>query len=175
MSQPAKPQVIDVEARRIRSEDEDACADFSCGSEEWHRDVSDFLTRKYWQPGRQQEHTIIAFVARTTSVFGFGCWKHTHAEVPQRPEPIPVIRLPYFGVNEPYQGARDEEGRSWAGRLYRTLEDDARADPESLPTMPIELYCDRRNLKGLGFWQSRGFEVVREAWGDLLQLLRVPD
>ncbi len=171
---PAKPTVTGLDVRRIRPEDQGACRSFSCGEEEWHLDVSRFLTHRYWQPGRQQEQTIIALLAGTATIFGFGCWKHTHAELPQRVNPIPVIRIPYFGVHEDYQGAKDAEGRGWAGRLYATLENDALGHPESAPDMPIELYCDRRNEPGLRFWCLRGFRYVRDAQGDLLQLVRVP-
>lgn len=171
----AQPLIFDaLDARRIRPEDRALCATFNCGDDEWHRDVSDFLTRKFWQPGRPQEATILAFVPGAESIFGFGCWKHSHTELPQRAEPIPVIRIPYFGVDVRYQGARDAEGHSWAGRLYRTLEEDAKAHVASSPGMPIELFCESRNERGLRFWGARGFQVVGHAYGDLLQLLRVP-
>lgn len=172
------PEIASLTARAIRPDDEAACQTFSCGVEEWQEDVNDFIIRKFWLPGRTQEETVIAFPEGRDDVFGFGAWKHTHVDLPQLDAPIPVIRIVYFGVDRRFQGARDPQTeKSWAGRLYATVESAARAHPQSTAGMRIELYCDHRNDGGIGFWQSRGFVIVdpeRLAGGRYLQMLRVP-
>jgi GNAT superfamily N-acetyltransferase len=174
---PARPEVAALQIRRLQPAHKDACQGFSCGNEEWQREVSDYLTRKYWLPGRSQEEALVAFISGTEDIYGFGAWKHTHAE--HEGERIPVIRVAYFGVDTRYQGARDAAtNQSWTGRLYATLEQQARTHPQSTSDMRFELYCDHRNEDGLEFWQSRGYQIVHPAQlvaEKYLQLLRVPE
>ena len=172
------PAVIDVGVRRLQLDSEDdrsLCAQFACGDEEWEIQVSDFIARKLWLPGRAAEHVVLAIDRGTGRIFGFGAWKHTTVELPQRDEPVEVIRICYFGVAEEFKGAVDSEGRRWASRLYTVVESEALADSGS-PNMPIELFCDGRNERGLRFWTgaSRGFEVIGQGYGELLRLVRVP-
>jgi hypothetical protein len=174
------PNVPALSVREVVSDDEPRAQTFSCGDGPWHKDVADYLSRKYWLPGRKREEALIALIPDTDDIFGFGCWKHTVVELPQRPEPLRVIRICYFGVDRRFQGAREPAtGQSWAGRLYSTLETVARSHPDSDPSMPAELYCDHRNAQGLAFWQSgrRGFKIVDPdslAGGAYLQLVRIP-
>jgi len=172
------PPALEVTVRRLKldsAEDKALCATFSCGSEEWEVQVSDFITRKLWLPGRDAEHTLLAVEAGSGLMFGFGATKVTTVELPQRPDPVPIVRVCYFGVASAFKGAVDTDGRKWASRLYTTVEADARSRAPS-PDVPFELFCDRRNERGLRFWTDtkRGFEVIGAAYGDLLRLVRMP-
>jgi hypothetical protein len=44
------------------------------------------------------------------------------------------------------------------------------------PRPVLELFCDRRNDRGLRFWtgERRGFEVIGSGYGELLRLVRKP-
>lgn len=108
-------------------------------------------------------------------MFGFGATKITTVELPQREAPVPVVRVCYFGVASAFKGAVDADGRKWASRLYSTVEADARTQPGWMPGMPFELFCDRRNERGLRFWtdRKRGFEIIGDAHGELLRLVRM--
>jgi len=175
-----QPRLVpDVRVRRLRLDSEDdktLCEGFDCGQEEWEHQVSDFIIRKIWLPGRDPEHTLVAIEAEAGALLGFGAWKHQTVELPQRPEPVAVVRVCYFGVALEFKGAVDADGHKWASRLYSTLEDDARAHESSTPDMPFELFCDRRNERGLRFWTSeaRAFEVIGPGALELLRLVRVP-
>lgn len=169
---------LEVNVRRLRldsAEDKALCATFECGAEEWETQVSDFIARKLWLPGRDPERTLLATEAVSGSIFGFGATKLTTVELPQRPEPVPVIRVCYFGVATAFKGAVDADGLKWASRLYSTVEADARSQPGAA-SAPLELFCDGRNQRGLRFWTDpkRGFEVIGAAYGDLLRLVRMP-
>lgn len=173
------PRVLEVRVQRLRldsDEDKALCAGFDCGSEEWELQVSDFIARKIWLPGRDPEHTLLAIEAQARKLFGFGAWKPLTVELPQRQEPVPVARVCYFGVAAEFKGAVDAHGRKWASRLYSTLEEDAHIQNPSAPNMPFELFCDRRNAHGLQFWtsQKRGFEIIGPGYGELLRLVRMP-
>lgn len=173
------PRVLEVRVRRLNLDSEDdkaLCAGFDCGSEEWEVQVSDFITRKIWLPGRDPEHTLLAIEEQTGKLFGFGAWKRLTVELPQRQEPVPVARVCYFGVATEFKGAVDTDGRRWASRLYSTLEGDVRSQDPSSPRVPFELFCDQRNARGLRFWtgQKRGFKIIGSGYGELLRLVRVP-
>jgi hypothetical protein len=175
----AAPRVIDIRVRRLRldsDEDRALCQDFDCGGEEWEVQVSRFITRTIWLSGRDAEVTLLGIEQESGQLFGFGAWKHTTVELPQREEPVPVIRICYFGVAQEFKGTVDADGHRWASRLYSTLEGDARRHPESTLDMPLELFCDRRNERGLRFWTGdrRGFEVIGPGYGELLRLVRTP-
>ena len=45
----------------------------------------------------------------------------------------------------------DGDARKSAGRLYSTVEHDARSHRESTLDMALELFCDSRNERGLRF------------------------
>jgi hypothetical protein len=179
-SEEEAPRVIAVRIRRLRLDSDDhraLCANFDCGSEEWELQVSRFISRTIWLPNREAEFTLLGVEEEETGhLFGFGAWKHTTVELPQRDNPVPVIRICYFGVAEEFKGAVDADGRKWASRLYSTVEDNARKHPESTLDMPLELFCDRRNERGLRFWTSdrRGFVVIGPGYGELLRLVRMP-
>jgi GNAT superfamily N-acetyltransferase len=117
-----------------------------------------------WQGRPTGEQTILAYVVETDDVFGFGCWKHTYAQLPGN-ESVPVIRIPYFGVDARFQGERDPDDRSWAGRLYAALEALARQHEDSEDGMPVELFCIEENERGRRFWTRRGFEDIGKAVG----------
>lgn len=173
------PSVLEVTVRRLRvdsEEDKALCAQFDCGSEEWELQVSDFIVRKVWLPGRDPEHTLLAIDKQTGKPLGFGAWKVLTVELPQRQEPVHVARVCYFGVATEFKGAVDTEGHRWGSRLYSTLEEDVRSQTLSAPNMPFELFCDRRNDRGLRFWtgQKRGFEIIGPGYGELLRLVRMP-
>jgi hypothetical protein len=173
------PRVIVVRIRRLRLDSDDhrvLCATFDCGSEEWEVQVSRFISRTIWLPGRDSEFTLLGVEEESGRLFGFGAWKHTTVELPQREKPVPVIRICYFGVAEEFKGAVDADRRKWASRLYSTVEGDARKHPESTRDMPLELFCDRRNARGLRFWTSerRGYVVIGPGYGELLRLVRTP-
>lgn len=173
------PRVLEVEVRRLRLDseaDKALCAGFDSGSEEWELQVSDFIARKIWLPGRDPERTLLAIERDTGMLFGFGAWKPLTVELPQRDKPIPVARICYFGVATEFKGAVDANGRKWASRLYSTVEDDVRRQNPSAPSMPFELFCDQRNARGLRFWtgEKRGFKNIGPGYGELVRLVRVP-
>lgn len=173
-----RPEVASLAVRSLLDNDQPLCQPFACGDAEWEREVSDYLRRKFWLPGRTREDVLIAFVEGADDVFGYGAWKATRVELPQRDEPVPVIRVCYFGVDSRFQGARDPDGRSWAGRLYATVEQRARSASPEAGAMPLELYCHQENAVGRRFWESRGYRIVDPnylAGGMYLQFLRVPD
>jgi hypothetical protein len=166
-----------VRVRLLRLDDpadEALCAGFECGNEEWELEVSDFLNRKIWLKGREPERTLIAIDEESGRIFGFGAWKHTTVELPQRPDPVEVIRICYFGVDSAFKGAVDDQGRRLASVLYATVEADALS--KSADGTPIELFCDARNERGRRFWTGakRGFQIVGAGYGHLLRLVRRP-
>ncbi len=65
-----------------------------------------------------------------------------------------------MGVHSDYQGLSDEAGYSVAGRLYATVENDARHHQDSNPKMPFTLTCHVENERGLRFWRRRGYEII---------------
>ena len=75
----------------------------------------------------------------------------------------PHIEIAWFGIDVRFQGQRDDDGHSLAGRLYSTVEGTARAHADSTADMPITLTCHIDNEQGLGFWDSRGFHVIENA------------
>ena len=177
--EPGAPLVPDVHVRRLRldsDEDRALCAEFECGDEEWELQVSRFITRTVWLPGREPERVLLAIDGETECLLGFGAWKHTTAELPQRDDPVRLVRICYFGLATAFKGAVDPEGRKWASRIYSTLENDARHDAASEADMPFELYCDRRNRRGLRFWTKapRSFRIIGRGYDHLLRLVRLP-
>jgi ribosomal protein S18 acetylase RimI-like enzyme len=173
------PRVVDARVKtldRDSEEDKAPCEAFECGSDEWEVQVSRFITRNIWLPRKEPEHVLLAIDRASGDLVGFGAWKHTTVELPQQPEPVRIVRICFFGVASEYKGAVDNEGRRWASRLYSTVEAEARKDPETTLDMPFELYCDRRNERGLRFWTGapRSYEVVGPGYAELLRLVRRP-
>jgi hypothetical protein len=93
-------------------------------------------------------------------LYGFGTWKHRDVQLKDSPDPMRVIDVPYFGVQERYQGETDLHGAKLARRLFVTLEAAARSHPESDDGTPMHLVCDVKNDRGQRFWQSLAFVEV---------------
>jgi hypothetical protein len=129
---------------------------FQCGPEDYDLQVARFIRELVWQGRPRGEYTIIAYVVDSDDIFGFGSWKHVQIELPGE-EPLAAIRIPYFGVDLRFRGERDPNGASWAGRLYATLEAFARRHEDSVPGMPVELFCVEGNDHGQAFCARRGF------------------
>jgi hypothetical protein len=119
---------------------------------------------------------LLGFETESDGLFGFGVWTHAEAVWPGEDETQTVIRVPWFGVTRELQGARTSQGHSCAGVLYATVEADAVGHAGSVPGMPVELFCDERNERGLRFWARRGFIEIGTADGaeHLKRLVRVP-
>jgi hypothetical protein len=106
----------------------------------------------------------VAFPTDRSELFGFAVWSHLEAAWGEQGTRL-VIRVPWFGVDQRFWGERDSEDRSCARRLFATLEGDARSHEDSTDEMPIELFCDERNDRGLRFWSRLGFEDIGTADG----------
>ena len=145
---------IEIDISDLTDADQAACQAFNCGDERWAEEVNDYIQRKFWLPGRQREHALIAYVSHTDEMYGFGTWKHVDSG------DGPVIRICFFGVHVAFQGERTPEGDNVADVLYATLEDDARAHRDSSDEMQLELFCDTENERGLRFWGRHGYVSI---------------
>jgi ribosomal protein S18 acetylase RimI-like enzyme len=91
---------------------------------------------------------------------GFGCWKHRTRDDGER-----VIVIAYLALDQQFFGAVLPGGTKIADALYATLEADALADPNSTADMPIDLFCDTENARGITFWRRQGFEILGQTNG----------
>jgi hypothetical protein len=89
---------------------------------------------------------------------GYGTWAFVD-EMGGRPVPKHV-EIAWFGISTEYQGKVDDNGASVAGRVYRVVEDAARAHPDFAEDMPFTLQCHVENGHARGFWESRGYRLL---------------
>ncbi len=121
-----------------------------------------FIKRWIWDdppdPPDARARTLLGFDADNENVVGYGTWTHVEAF---GTHPIERhIEIAWFGVDTRYQGQKDDDGRSLAGLLYATVEQDALEHPDSSPAMPFTLACHVDNDRGLAFWERRGYHVI---------------
>ncbi len=76
------------------------------------------------------------------------------------------IRIPRFGIDRFYQGGLDDDGVKHADRLYAALEAAARAGPDTIHGMFVELFVQRENERAIRFWQRQGFQDIGTSEGD---------
>ncbi len=123
--------------------------------------LTNFLREVYWRgPRPPGEETILAFVTDTGDLYGYGTWKPHSVLLPDADERVLVIDIPYFGVDQRFQGETDLQGRKLARRLFRTVEERARAHEDIDAATPMNLVCDVDNERGQRFWHGLGFEDV---------------
>lgn len=89
---------------------------------------------------------------------GYGTWSHVDAIGPTAA--ARHIQIEWFGVAVAYQGRTDDRGQSVAGVVYASVEQAARAHPDSTEDMPLTLVCHVDNDRGRRFWESRGYRLI---------------
>ena len=131
---------------------------FECGPARYQGDVARWIKKWIWGyelPERGK--TIIALDSDANGLFvGYGTWMLV--EVGDRG---PHIEIAWFGIDSRYQGAKDDHGRSVAGRLYATVEHTARS--ELGDALPLTLACHVANEHALCFWRRKGYRLIEDA------------
>jgi hypothetical protein len=155
---------IEIDVRPLTPEDRSACDSFDCGPEPYQQQVARFVKELLWSGRPKGEETVAAFVRGSGELFGFGSWKHVQIQLADSESPQDGIRIPYFGVDQRFQGSRNAEGESVADVLYASLEQRALSHPQSTEGVPFELFCDEANIRGQHFWSRNGYEDVGPAY-----------
>ena len=123
-----------------------------------------WITKWIWeQPlSERDEQTLIALdhdAGEEGQLAGYGTWGYV-GSVGTRTERH--IEIGWFGVDQAYQGRRDDAGNRVADSIYATVETTALADAQSSDDMPFTLVCEIDNARGLRFWESHDYQLVPE-------------
>jgi hypothetical protein len=134
---------------------------FDAGSERYAGDVARWITKWIWQKplNEHDSETLLGLDDDDDgALVGYGTWAYVSviggAQVDRH------LEIAWFGVDVKYQGERDDDGYSIAGRLYATVESTALGDERSTADMPLTLVCHTENARGRAFWERRGYRLI---------------
>ena len=148
--------------REIQPADQALFQSFDCGSEPYETAISRFIKTDYWSMPQDERPSILLGVCEHSGEpVGYGAWIRAEADLAG--DVVEVLRVIRFGVDSRHKGRIDEAtGLTYAQTLYEAVE--ARS-VEDLGELPIELFCDTENRRGLRFWKRRGFTALDTVGG----------